>query len=330
MIFLLALLGCTINTDNSILPEKQEVEVKSESLAGYKPLPSNYLLSTMSPENEIISLGEKLYNEKLLSVSGEISCSSCHDLSSAGIDGTQFSAGHNESLTSRNTPTVFNAAGHVSQFWDGRATTVEEQALGPILAAGEMAMPNPESVVTVLKSKTEYVEGFRLSFPDQQDPITFQNVGIAIGSYERTLVTPSRWDLFLNGDGTALSDEEKTGFITFSNTGCGTCHGGQLLGGQLFMKVGLVNTWPNQNDLGRYNVTKNESDKMVFKVPSLRNVAVTGPYFHDGSVDNLQTAIKMMGHYQLGKDLTDSEAKSIENWLESTTGVLINQKDMDK
>jgi len=330
MIFLLALLGCTIKTDNSILPEKQEVEVKPEFLAGYKPLPDSYLLNTMRPDDEIISLGEKLYNEKLLSVSGKISCSSCHDLSNAGIDGTQFSSGHNESLTSRNTPTVFNAAGHVSQFWDGRAATVEEQALGPILAAGEMAMPNTESVVTVLKSKTEYVEAFRLSFPDQQDPITFQNVGIAIGSYERTLVTPSRWDLFLNGDSTALSDEEKTGFVTFNNTGCGSCHGGQLLGGQFLMKVGLVNTWPNQNDLGRYNVTKNEADKMVFKVPSLRNVAVTGPYFHDGSVDNLQNAIKMMGHYQLGKYLTDSEAKSIEKWLESTTGVLINQKDMDK
>lgn len=267
-------------------------------------------------------MGKRLFNDTKLSASEKISCNSCHDLEKAGVDGTQFSTGHNGALTKRNSPTVLNAAGQFSQFWDGRADSVEDQALGPVLASGEMAMPNSDAVVAVLTSNPEYVKMFSDAFPGQESPITFQNVGVAIGAYERTLVTPSRWDSFLRGDNSALTDDEISGFLNFNKTGCGACHSGQLLGGQSFMKAGLVNVWPNQNDLGRYEITKSESDKMTFKIPSLRNVTLTAPYFHDGSVSSLQEAVKMMGHYQLGKELTDEEAKSIETWLGSTAGIL--------
>lgn len=324
ILFLLSLMACHVKEDDSKLKDVL-VEIPSQDLEGYSPLPIDFFLPGEEANIELISLGKKLFNEKSLSASNEISCSSCHDLTKAGTDLQQFSKGHNKSLTGRNSPTVLNAAGHAFQFWDGRVMTVEDQALGPILAAGEMAMPNEESVVALLKSRPEYIDVFKKAFPDQMDPITFKNVGIAIGSYERTLSTPSRWDMFLDGDKNALSDDEKKGFITFNKTGCGTCHSGSLLGGHMFMKVGVVHPWPNQSDLGRFEVTKNETDKMVFKVPSLRNVAVTGPYFHDGSVANLNAAVKMMAYYQLGKDLTDEEVGLIEAWLGSTSGVLTGE-----
>ncbi len=323
MIFILAILGCTISTAE---PEKTTVEIKKEDLVVYSALPKDFFAEGASVKPELVSLGEKLFNEKSLSLNKDISCNSCHDLQRGGVDGRQFSLGNGGELTDRNSPTVFNAAGHSSQFWDGRAPDVERQALGPILAAGEMGMPNPEAVVSVLKNNEEYVLAFKAAFPEQVDPLTFENVGIAIGAYERTLSTPSRWDSFLGGDTTVLSDDEKKGFLTFNSMGCGTCHGGALLGGQAIMKAGLVYPWPNQKDLGRYNVTKSDTDKLMFKVPSLRNVTVTAPYFHDGSVDNLTSAIKMMGHHQLGKEITDEEAKSIETWLGSTAGAVTGAK----
>lgn len=321
MLISLILLACSQQPESTKKVEDTTVVLTTEELSGYKPLPDNYFLNGTRPSDSVIALGNSLFHEKNLSLDKDLSCSSCHDLSLAGVDGKKFSTGHAGSLTGRNSPTVLNAAGHFSQFWDGRADSVETQALGPILASGEMAMPNADAVVSVLKSDSNYVLKFKEAFPGESDPITFKNVGVAIGAFERTLVTPSRWDLLLNGDQGALTDAEKNGFKTFSQAGCGACHGGQLLGGQTYMKLGLVNPWPNQEDQGRYNLTKNDSDKMMFKVPSLRNSTVTAPYFHDGSAADLRTAVKMMGHHQLGGELSDEDADSIATWLGSTAGV---------
>ena len=249
-----------------------------------------------------------------------MSCATCHNVAKDGADEHKFSPGHKMHPVGRNSPTVFNTAGQIAQFWDGRADTVEEQALGPILAAGEMAMPNAETVVSVLKSDPTYIAEFNRAFPGETDSLTFQNVGIAIGAYERTLVTPSKWDEFLKGDDSALTDDQKRGLNTFVEVGCTGCHNGSLLGGNTYMKLGLVRPWPNQSDVGRVAVTKNESDTMVFKVAGLRNSTETAPYFHDGSAASLGEAISLMGQHQLGKELTPEQVLDIASFLESTKG----------
>ena len=324
MIALLALLACSggEKVSEPVNPQITDAvtQVTPQELAAFSPLPANFFPEGKQASPELIFLGEKLFNERLLSADADISCASCHTLATGGVDGKQFSDGHRGAKTGRNSPTVLNAAGHTAQFWDGRAPDVESQALGPILAAGEMGMPNEDTVVRVLKEDPKYIEGFKAAFPGEKDPLTFKNVGVAIGAYERTLVTSSRWDDFLSGDQSALTEEEKKGFKEFSSAGCGACHNGQLLGGQTFMKLGLAVPWPNQSDLGKFALTNNESDKMVFKVPSLRNSALTAPYFHDGSAKTLPEAVKLMGHHQLGREISDAQAQSIATWLGSTSG----------
>ncbi|APR82491.1 Cytochrome c551 peroxidase [Minicystis rosea] len=228
--------------------------------------------------------------------------------------------GHKGQLGARNSPTVYNAAGHFVQFWDGRAATVEEQAKGPLTNPVEMAMLSDKHVLEVLKSIPQYVDAFKKAFPDDKDPITYDNVGKAIGAFERKLVTPSRWDKFLKGDKSALTSDEKAGFNAFLDAGCAACHTGPYLGGAVYQKAGLLKPWPNQKDQGRFDVTKNEIDKMMFKVPTLRNVAKTAPYFHDGQTKTLEEAVKMMASYQSGKELKDSEVKSIVAFLDTLTG----------
>jgi cytochrome c peroxidase len=185
-----------------------------------------------------------------------------------------------------------------------------------------MAMPAGKQVVAVLKSMPEYVAAFRKAFPDDKDPVTFENTARAIGAFERRLVTPSRWDKFLQGDTTALVNSEKEGLNKFLETGCQTCHNGAYLGGAMYQKLGVLKPWPASTDLGRFAVTKQEPDKLVFKVPSLRNIEKTAPYYHDGSVQTLEAAILRMAEYQLGKQITPSEAASILTWMKSLTGEL--------
>jgi len=318
---LIALIACS-NDAPATAPVNPQitdaVTVSTQELAGFSALPPNYFKDGVAPNPQLIFLGEKLFNDTSLSANNDISCASCHSLTTAGVDNKPFSDGHKGAKTGRNSPTVLNAAGHTAQFWDGRAADVEAQALGPILAAGEMGMPSEGAVVKVLSANKDYVSSFVSAFPNDKDPITFKNVGVAIGAYERTLVTPSRWDDFIGGDASALTNEEKQGFKDFVSTGCSACHSGQLLGGQMFMKVGIVNPWPNQTDLGRFIVTSSEADKMVFKVPSLRNSALTAPYFHDASSSTLNDAVKKMAYHQLGKQITDEQANSIATWLAST------------
>jgi cytochrome c peroxidase len=242
------------------------------------------------------------------------------------VDNLPTSPGHKGQKGNRNSPTVYNAAGHFVQFWDGRAPTVEEQAKGPILNPVEMAMPGEEHVLAVIKSIPQYVEAFAKAFPGEADPITYNNVGRAIGAFERTLTTPAPWDKYLTGDTKALSAKEKAGFNKFVEVGCMTCHTGPYVGGMMYQKAGLVQPWPSQTDQGRFDHTKNEADRMLFKVPSLRNVAKTGPYFHDGSVSDLGTAVKMMARHQLGRELSDDDVGLIVAWLGTLTGDLPTDK----
>jgi cytochrome c peroxidase len=284
----------------------------------FSPLPD----AAPSAENplsaEKIALGKKLYLDKRLSKAQDISCNSCHRLDSFGVDNEPTSPGHKGQRGGRNSPSSFNAALHIAQFWDGRAASVEAQALGPILNPIEMAMDSEAAVIERLKSDPATVKEFAAAFPQEHEPVTYQNVGKAIGAFERTLITPARFDDWLKGDTQALSADEKRGAKLFVESGCTACHNGATLGGQMYQKLGLVKPYATK-DLGRYEQTKNEADKFVFKVPSLRNVAKTGPYFHDGSVKTLPEAVSLMAEYQLGKQLTAQQVSDIVTFLNSLT-----------
>ena len=288
----------------------------------FSPLPEQ----VFSPDNpltqEKIQLGRMLYFDTRLSRNRNVSCNSCHDLATYGVDHTPVSTGDEGQQGSRNAPSVYNAAGHVAQFWDGRAPDVEEQAKGPVLNPIEMGMRSPEEVEAVLRSIPGYVTAFGAAFPGEGEPVTFDNMGKAIAAFERVLVTPSRWDEFLKGETTALTNTERLGFMAFRQAGCAMCHNGPTIGATSFQQLGRAKPWPDNSDQGRFEVTGNQRDRMVFKVPSLRNVEMTAPYFHDGSVKTLEEAIRMMGEHQLGLQLTEQNIASIATWLRALTGEL--------
>lgn len=307
----------------AILAVFANAQAQDSILAGFQPpLRATWDQPLSAVDRAKVDLGKKLYFEKRLSRDDTLSCNSCHGLDNYGVDGRKFSIGFNGYVVGRNSPTVLNAAGHIAQFWDGRASTVEEQAKGPILAGGEMAMPSPETVVKKLKAIKEYEQLFKAAFPEAEDPINYNNVGNAIGAFERLLITPARWDLYLQGHDTALSPIEKQGLKRFAALGCTTCHTGTLIGGDRYQKLGLVKPWPNQKDQGRFAITKKEEDKMFFKVPSLRNIEKTGPYFHDASSTKLGDAVKKMAWHQLGQELSQDDTKAIVAFLKTLTGEL--------
>jgi cytochrome c peroxidase len=299
---------------------QSSVDIDRGSLGLFASLP-RAMASKKNPITQAkVDLGRMLYYEPRLSKSQTVSCNSCHNLQTYGVDNQPTSSGHRGQRGDRNSPTVYNAAGHIVQFWDGRAADVEEQAKGPVMNPVEMAMPAEDQVIAVLKSMPEYAQAFKRAFPKQKNPVTFDNMARAIAVFERQLVTPSRWDKFLKGDKTALTDQEKAGFNKFNEVGCQICHAGAYVGGGMYQKLGLAKPWSNTSDLGRYKVTQREEDKLLFKVPSLRNIEKTGPYFHDGSVATLEEAVKLMAEYQLGKELKDDDVQSIIAWLKALTG----------
>lgn len=295
--------------------------IDAAKLAAFQKLPTVVENPANPLTEEKIALGRMLYFEKRVSKNHDLSCNSCHDLQNFGVDGKPFSEGHKKQLGGRNSPSVYNAAGHVAQFWDGRAADVEAQAKGPVLNPVEMSMKDDAQVLATLKSIPGYPEAFAKAFPGEKEPMTYDNFGKAIGAFERKLLTPGKWDDFLGGKVDALSEAEKEGLNAFLETGCAACHSGPYLGGTMYMKSGLIKPWPNDKDLGRFDVTKNEADKGVFKVPSLRNVAKTGPYFHDASGKTLEASIKTMAEFQLGKTLDDATTAKIATFLGALTGV---------
>lgn len=285
---------------------------------------ANVLQEIDSISPELASLGERLFFDTRLSGNATQSCSTCHPLSSYGVDNKPRSTGAQGQLLKRNTPTVLNAALHAGQFWDGRAKTLEEQVMASVLDPTEMGMPSGRELESRLKGDPDYREQFARAFPNQEEPVSFDNMARAISAFEKTLITPSRFDHFLKGAEDAFSDQEKRGLSLFVDLSCIKCHSGNTLGGNTFQRFGLTDYYWDYTkspgiDEGLYALTGNPADKYVFKVPSLRNVGKTAPYFHDGSVETLEEAIRIMAKVQLGMDLTLPEINDIKAFLLTLT-----------
>lgn len=266
-----------------------------------------------------VVLGKSLFFDPRLSKSGSISCNSCHNLATGGVDNLPSSIGHKWNVGPINSPTVLNSSYGLAQFWDGRAKDLVEQAGGPMANPGEMASTH-ELAVSVLRSIPGYAPLFKAGFGTSE--VTIQRVQQAIAAFEETLVTPdSRFDKWLTGDDKALTAQEKEGYRRFKERGCAACHNGPAVGGTSFQKMGLVRPYASKSPaLGRIAVTGTESDRYVFKVPTLRNVELTYPYFHDGSVWTLEEAISVMARHQLGLDMAKAEIDDIAAFLRTLTG----------
>lgn len=291
------------------------------------PIPLSIEIDTRKAE-----LGKKLFHDARLSANNTISCASCHPLDNAGMDGRRVSVGINGKLGSINAPTVFNSVFNHSQHWDGRAKNLQEQIENPVTHPNEMAS-NWESIVIKLEMDEAYKSQFRFIYTDG---ITETNIKNAIATFEMSLITPgSRFDKFLRGDTEVLTSEEIEGYRLFKANGCSSCHQGVNVGGNMYAKMGVFGRYfedrgdITKEDYGRYNVTNIEKDRNVFKVPSLRNVALTAPYFHDGSARTLREAVLDMATYQLGYDMPLHEANKIVAFLMTLTGDFGDYRDGD-
>lgn len=288
-------------------------------------------LPDRSDGGRLVALGEKLFHETRLSGDGSISCATCHEIAKGGDDGRERGVGIGGRVGTVNVPTVLNSGNNFAQFWDGRAKTLEEQIDGPVLDAAEMG-GNWEKALAALRTDSEYRTEFGSAF---SDGITVPNVKSAIAAFERTLTTPkSRFDRWLKGEAAALSSAELAGYELFKSVGCIACHQGRNVGGNMFQRFGVMGDYFRDRggigkaDWGRFNVTGEEADRFVFKVPSLRNVELTAPYFHDGSAKTLPDAVRVMARYQLGRRLVDAEVESLVTFLKSLTGQLpANQRE---
>jgi len=272
-----------------------------------------------------VELGRRLFFENRASADGNIGCFFCHQADKGGADGLAKAVGVNGKVNARNAPSIFNAALNFKQHWRGDRESLEDQAEKSLL--GPATFGNTDIAVPIgkLKAIPGYATAFAKAFPDDKDAVTQKNWGAAIAAYERTLLTPSKFDAFLAGDEKALSKAEQAGLAKFIEHGCNGCHDGAGVGGSSFSKFEAAEALAKeagvaQPDKGRADVTKNDADLYVFKVPSLRNVAQSGPYFHDGSVADLGKAVKIMGKSQLGKDLPDDDVKAIVAFLGALSG----------
>jgi cytochrome c peroxidase len=291
-----------------------------QSRERFEPIPTDVqevfkLLHNNPPSPERLELGKMLWFEPRISRSQLISCNTCHNLSFGGSDYQETSTGHSWQRGPRNSPTVLNSVFNHVQFWDGRSPNLKEQAKGPIQDLVEMAA-TPEHVVAVLRSMPQYVELFRKAFPGERNPVTFDNVARAIELFEATLITPnSRFDNFLRGDQNALNRLETNGLSVFINRGCDSCHSGVNFSSEGFHGAGIAS-----KDKGRFNVTQDEGDKATFKAPSLRNIELTAPYFHTGTVWTLEEAVAMMGSTHLNIRLSNNDVRALVAFLKTLTG----------
>lgn len=267
----------------------------------------------------LVELGKKLYFDPRLSKSGFISCNSCHNLSMGGSDNLPSSIGHKWQKGPINSPTVLNSSLNVAQFWDGRALTLQQQAGGPIANPGEMASTH-ELAIGVISSIPPYTDEFQKVFGSPM--VSMDRITKAIAAFEETLVTPnSRFDQWLTGNKSALTTEEVAGYELFKASGCTMCHNGPAAGGNSFRKMGTLEPYRTTSPVqGRVAVTKNEADRLTFKVPTLRNVELTYPYFHDGGANTLSQATDVMGRVQVGRQFSDSENAKIVAFLKTLTG----------
>ena len=298
----------------------------NDGLAGeFAGEPVRPIAEALSVDARKVLLGKELYHDARLSVDNTVSCASCHDLSMAGVDNKQYSEGVQGQKGGVNAPTTFNAVYNFVQFWDGRATTLADQAAGPPLNPVEMASTSFDEIIAKLEKDKHYKEAFAQIYPDG---ITQANITDAIEEFEMTLLTPnSPFDKYLRGDSNAISAEAKQGYELFKEYNCATCHVGVNLGGESYELMGLRNHYfadrgleLTEEDNGRYKQTQQERDRHRFKVPGLRNVALTWPYYHDGTRATLEEAVRDMGTYQSGVNLTDKEVEEIVAFLNTLTG----------
>ncbi len=263
-----------------------------------------------------VALGKSLFFDPILSKDGTVSCASCHDIFDGGDDGRQFSIGIEGRTGSINAPTVLNAVFNFRQFWDGRARDLQEQAAGPIENPVEMGNTFDNLIQTLENSP--YKARFEKIYPQG---ITKETITDAIAEFEKTLITPSAFDRYLKGDQDAITQEQKEGYALFKQKGCIACHHGRNVGGNMYNKFGIIVSVKDNNP-GRYNVTKNPIDKYFFKVPSLRNVTKTAPYFHNGKTKELKDAVYFMAKHQVGRPITEEEVQKIIAFLYSLEGDL--------
>lgn len=293
----------------------------------FKPIPSVVPAVNDNPvTHQKIELGKMLFFDPRISASGIISCNTCHNLGTGGVDAGPTSVGHGWQVGPRRAPTVYNAVFNVAQFWDGRAPDLKAQAKGPVQASVEMNA-TPEHVINTLNSMSDYVVMFKKAFPIEASPVNFDNFAKAIEAFEAILTTPAApFDQYLEGDPNALNDRQKAGLKLFMETGCSSCHNGINVGGQDYFPFGAVER-PSTSllptaDKGRSAVTKVASDEYVFRAAPLRNVALRPPYFHSGQVWSLKQAVGVMAEVQLGAKLSDKEEDDIVAFLDSLTGQL--------
>lgn len=297
--------------------------VVAGALCGASAVSAEEPIKPISPVKDInlsqVELGKKLYFDPRLSKSGFISCNSCHNLSMGGTDNLKTSIGDRWQQGPINSPTVLNSSLNVAQFWDGRAADLKEQAGGPIANPGEMGFTH-ELAVGLLASIPEYVVEFKQVFGT--DKISIDEVTTAIAEFEKTLVTPnSRFDQWLLGDSDALTADELSGYQLFKTSGCIACHNGEAVGGNSFQKMGIIEPYEAKGDAeGLSAVTGKDADRFKFKVPTLRNIEMTYPYFHDGEAETLKEAVDVMGRLQLGKKFTDEENAQIVAFMKTLTG----------
>lgn len=319
----LLLFGCKKATTEDFskqpVPEKSELAKKAENF--FKSISTVEYASI--PQSKV-DLGKKLFFDKTLSKSGAISCNSCHNLGTFGVDNKVFSIGDNKELNVRNSPSVIYASLNAMQFWDGHAKTLEEQAVESLLNPVQNGIPDAAFLEKKLRAIPEYQTLFKNVYPNDAEPITFVNITNAISAFERQLVPKSKFDDYLDGNENALNEQEKKGLNAFMDNGCTTCHSGVAVGGQLMQKLGLYGEYSKLTnskkvDMGLYERTKKEGDQFMFKVPNLRNVEKTYPYLHDGSVTSLKETIKIMGKLQVNKDISDADANDIEAFLKTLT-----------
>ena len=304
--------------------EIQVVEATTSSLIeSTEPIRPIETPSNLAPRK--IALGRKLFHDPQLSHDNSLACSSCHDLKTGGTDRRARSIGINNSVGVINAPTVLNSGLNFSQFWDGRAATLEKQIDGPIESKTEMGSSWPE-VIGKLQRAADYASVFSQVYGH---PIQSEDVKDSIAEFERSLATPnSRFDRYLRHDPKALTSREQQGYLLFKSFGCASCHQGANVGGNMYQKLGVMAPYfadrghITKADRGRYNVTGDPKDTYMFKVPSLRNVELTPPYFHDGNAPTLGDAVRMMAKYQLGRSLSDQEVELIVDFLKTLTGEL--------
>lgn len=309
----IALVACA--EDDPTLFSAQPAEVDTVALSEpLRPLPPPPQLDAGR-----VALGRELFHDTRLSRDGEVSCSSCHALAAGGADSRRFSVRSGGASAPVNTPTVLNAALHFRWSWDGRAGSLAEQVS---IAGHEELGLTPAEMAERVAADPAYAASFRELYGEVgADPVVD-----ALVAFQRSLLTPSRFDRYLGGEQDALTEEERDGYALFKRLGCAACHQGAAVGGNMFQRFGVLGDYfgdrgdPTEADLGRYNVTGREEDRHVFKVPSLRNVALTAPYFHDGAAESLEDAVRVMARYQLGRELSDEEVRRIAAFLGSLSG----------